>query len=102
MIKLQSGNRCIIALISQCFREALIDADMILKNTSRALNPNKHFNHNINQQYSVAYNVKGDALYHLGDFEHALLNYHRANKYTLKRVSKNLYILLMYTLYNIQ
>ena len=40
----------------------------------------------INQQYSVAYTAKGDALYHLGDFEYALLNYHRANKYAQKRV----------------
>ena len=87
-------------IIKSCFvfREALIDADLILKNTSRALNPNKHFNMNINQQYSVAYNVKGDALYHLGDFEHALLNYHRANKYTLKRVNQLLDIVYKFKL----
>ena len=40
----------------------------------------------INQQYAVAYHVKGDALYNLGNFEYALVNYHRANKYTLKKV----------------
>ena len=27
---------------------------------------------------SRAYLIKGDALYHLGDFEHALVYYHRA------------------------
>ena len=67
-------------------REALIDADLILRNNSRALNPNKNFNMTINQQCAVAYHVKGDALYNLGNFEYALVNYHRADKYTLKKV----------------
>ena len=67
------------------FREALVDADLILQN-NRTLNPNKNFNMTIQHQTAVAYHVKGDALYNLGNFEHALVNYHRANKYTLKRV----------------
>ena len=66
-------------------REALVDADLILQN-NRALNPNKNFSMTIQHQTAVAYHVKGDALYNLGNFEHALVNYHRANKYTLKRV----------------
>ncbi len=32
--------------------------------------------------------VRGDALYNLGDFEHALLSYHRASKYSTMKVSK--------------
>ncbi len=31
--------------------------------------------------------VKGDALYSLGNFEHALLNYHRAEKYASTKVN---------------
>ena len=74
------------------FREAIIDADLILKNNARAhlkkiyLNPSKNFKITINQQSAVAYHVKGDAMYNLGDFEHALVNYYRANKYVLKKV----------------
>ena len=76
----------------------MADADLILKNNSRALNPNKNFDMTINQQSCVAYHVKGDALYNLGNFEHALLNYHRANKYTLRKV--NLHLLnIIYILY---
>ena len=67
--------------------EALKDADSILRNNARALNPSKNFNMAIYQQYAVVYNAKGDALYNLGDFEHALVNYYRADKYTLKKVS---------------
>ena len=67
-------------------REALADADMILRKNKRSLNPSKNFDITLNQQYAVAYHVKGDALYNLGNFEHALLNYHRANKFILKRV----------------
>ena len=72
-------------LYSTLYREALVDADLILQN-NRALNPNKNFSMTIQHQTAVAYHVKGDALYNLGNFEHALVNYHRANKYTLKRV----------------
>ena len=46
----------------------------------------------INQQYAVAYHVKGDALYNLGNFEYALVNYHRDDKYTLKKVQSYLQI----------
>ena len=64
----------------------MADADMILRKNKRSLNPSKNFDITLNQQYAVAYHVKGDALYNLGNFEHALLNYHRANKFILKRV----------------
>jgi predicted negative regulator of RcsB-dependent stress response len=35
---------------------------------------------------SKALTVKGDALYNLGNFEHALLNYHRAMKHSSSKV----------------
>ena len=69
------------------FSEALKDADSILNNKVRGLHPSKNFNMAITQQFATAYNVKGDALYHLGNFEHALVHYYRAIKYSSKKVS---------------
>ena len=59
-------SRCLVDL--NRFRDALEDVNTILeelgdKNNSRALT------------------VRGDAMYNLGNFEYALINYHRAKKY---------------------
>jgi predicted negative regulator of RcsB-dependent stress response len=56
-------------------REAMDDADKILETLN---DPNN----------SRALTVKGDALYNLGNFEHALLNYHRAIRNSSTKVSK--------------
>ena len=57
------------------FKEALEDADQIIKE------PEERYN-------SRALIVKGDALYNLGNFEHALVNYHRAKKNAKIKVRK--------------
>lgn len=59
-------SRCLVDL--NRFREALSDVDTILEELG-----DKH--------NSRALTVRGDALYNLGNFEHALINYHRAKKY---------------------
>ena len=56
------------------FREALDDVDMILNELRENTN-------------AKALTVKGDALYNLGNFEHALLNYHRALRHASTKVS---------------
>jgi len=40
-----------------------------------------------NPHVSKALTLKADSLYNMGDFEHALLNYHRALKTANSRVS---------------
>ena len=52
----------------------MADADMILTTLNDPRN-------------SKALTVKGDALYSLGNFEHAILNYHRAIKHSSSKVS---------------
>ena len=64
--KLPYNNSQIVTLL-YFFRDALKDVDRILVD----LNDPKN---------SRALAVRGDALYNLGNFEHALLNYHRAKK----------------------
>ena len=49
------------------------DADKILNTLKDSTNPK-------------ALTVKGDALYNLGNFEHALLNYHRAMRSSSTKV----------------
>ena len=55
------------------FRDAMDDADKILNTLKDSTNPK-------------ALTVKGDALYNLGNFEHALLNYHRAMRSSSTKV----------------
>ena len=70
-------------------REALSDVDMILNELKDPKN-------------SRALAIRGDALYNLGNFEHSLLNYHRAKKnakikvrYSCTSYLKNIYVLLI-------
>ena len=64
--------------------EALEDADQIIKE------PENRYN-------SRALIVKGDALYNLGNFEHALVNYHRAKKNAKIKEKHELELRLMRT-----
>ena len=62
-------GKCFIAM--NRYREALEAADIILNNPYN-LNWSKTATEN-----STALSVKAYALYNLGDFEHALLSFHR-------------------------
>ena len=63
-------GKCYIAM--NRYREALEAADAILSNPYNLNWASKHGNEN-----STALSVKAYALYNLGDFEHALLSFHR-------------------------
>jgi tetratricopeptide (TPR) repeat protein len=63
-------GKCYIAM--NRYREALEAADAILSNPYNLNWARKHGNEN-----STALSVKAYALYNLGDFEHALLSFHR-------------------------
>ncbi|XP_023345648.1 tetratricopeptide repeat protein 25 isoform X2 [Eurytemora carolleeae] len=58
-------GRCLVQLSQPT--QALKDVDPVLKD---------------NPSSPLALSVKADAMYHLGDFEHALLYYHRALRYS--------------------
>ena len=62
------------------FRQALAKVTSILR--SKAFKQSA----NLTQQLAIAINVKGDALYNLGNFEHALVNYYRAVKIATTKV----------------
>ena len=61
------------------FRQALSEADDLIEQYDEASNPD-------------VLTVKGDALYRLGSFEHALVNYYRALKNVSSKVFERMYI----------
>lgn len=86
-IKIRPEHTELLVLRSRCmvelnkFKAALEDVDFIL-----STNKNLTLTSSINQQNSTALTVKGDALYNLGNFEHALLNYQRALRFATTKV----------------